>query len=87
MTFPAIILLWIFLTLCGVLLVVAIMHVMLGLRYGGTSKAVAVGGASFLIFLALVGWLSWMLLRTIDWSGQFTVTFPGSTTSQVDSSL
>jgi hypothetical protein len=82
MTISAIAVLSIFLGLFGVLLTIALVHVIQGIRYGGGSSSMITASTIFLSGIVVVTLATWFFLRSVDWSTPFVVRIPLLTTAE-----
>lgn len=82
MEVSSVLVLSIFLALFGGLLVVALVHLIQGIRYSGTTPAMATSSMLFLFGILTVSFVTWYALRSVDWSVPFTITLPFTRSSE-----
>ena len=66
---------------CG-LLVVALVHLIQGIRYSGTTPAMASTSMIFIFGILAVCFGAWFFLRTVDWSIPFSISLPFVSTAE-----
>lgn len=82
MSISAITILSVFLGLFGVLLAIALVHIIQGIRFGGNSGAMLAANTAFLVVIILISLSSWYFLRSVDWSSPFVLQIPSVTSSE-----
>ncbi len=76
MTISAGLLLAIFLVLFGVLLIVALVHIIQGIRFGGGTKLSLLSNGLFVLLVVVVTMAVAVFLRPVDWGNTFTISVP-----------
>lgn len=82
MTISAIAVLSTFLGLFGVLLTIALVHLIQGMRYGGGSPSMVTASTIFLSGIIVISLATWFFLRSVDWTTPFVVRLPLLTSSE-----
>ena len=82
MTISAIVVLSIFLGLFGVLLTIALVHLIQGMRYGGSAPTMITASTIFVSGIVVITLATWFFLRSVDWSVPFVIKIPLLTTSE-----
>lgn len=78
MTISASILLWVFAGLFGLLLLVALVHIIQGLRFGAGSKLIVTSTILFLLGILVVCSATYVVLRPVDWHSSLSLALPST---------
>ncbi len=79
MTIPAVVVLWVALALFVVILSIAATHVVFGVRFANRDRHILVATLAYLVVFVIMVALGALLVRSVDWSASWTISFPGTT--------
>lgn len=66
----------VFVGLYGLMLLVALVHIIQGLRFGAGTKLIVTSTILFLLGLLMVTSATYVVLRQVDWHGTVTLDLP-----------
>lgn len=74
--FSAILLLYLYLGLAGILIFISLGHIFHAIRFGGLKPTAILTSGMFIAGIVVIAWASSNLLVGVDWSNTFSVDFP-----------